>query len=99
MIRLSVREVCPDSRVFRADGQRLRAAIQDAWNGEGPVQLDFEGELIASISFLDEGVAALFVDHDAEVIRARLQIVGLTEPDRKMLNGLVAKRRAQRTAA
>jgi len=99
MARLRVRDVCPDSRVLRADGQRLRAAIEDAWRAEEPVELDFDGELIASISFLDEGVAVLFVDHDAESIRTRLRIVGLTEPDRPMLNGLVAKRRAQRTAA
>jgi hypothetical protein len=98
MARLLVRDVCPDSRVFRGDGERLRRAIENAWAQE-PVDLDFGSELIASISFLDEGVAALFVDHDAEVIRERLRIVGLTDADRQLLNELVARRRAQRSAA
>ena len=82
-----------------ADGERLRAAFESAWSKETPVELDFESELIASISFLDEGVATLFVDYDAEAIRERLRITNLTPSDRRMLNELVAKRRGQRTAA
>jgi hypothetical protein len=99
MPRLRVREVCPESRLFRPDGARLRAAIESAWSEAAPLEVDFEGEAIASISFLDEGIATLFVDHDAELIRRRLQIVGLTDPDRRELNKLVAKRRAERRAA
>ena len=89
MLRLRVREVCPDSRVFRLDGARLRAAIEATWGDDTPVEVDFEGETIAS----------LFVDHDAELIRARLRLTGLTEPDRGQLNRLVANRRAERSAA
>jgi hypothetical protein len=99
MPRLVVRDVCPESRLFRRDGARLRAAIENTWSEAEPVEVDFEGQTIASISFLDEGIATLFVDHDAEVIRQRLRIVGLTDPDRKELNRLVAKRRAERRAA
>lgn len=97
-MRLRVRDICPDSRMFRTDGERLRAAIEARWQDD-TVQLDFESETIASISFLDEGIATLFVDHDAEVIRARLSVTGLLEGDRKLLNELVQKRRRQRTAA
>lgn len=99
MSQLRVRDVCPDSRLFRHDGARLRAAIEASWSDAEPVQVDFEGETIASLSFLDEGVATLFVDHDAALIRRRLQLVGLTEPDREELNRLVAKRRGERPAA
>lgn len=99
MQRLLLRQVCPDSRVFRADGQRLRAAIEAAWSDEEPLEVDFEDQTIASISFLDESVATLFVDYDAELIRRRLKLVGLTQGDRDQLNALVAKRRAARTAA
>ncbi len=98
-MRLFVRRVCPDSRVFRPDGERLRDAIVGAWRDHESVEVDFEGETIASISFLDEAVAVLFVDHDAEVIRRRLQLTGLTDGDRRELNVLVSKRRSQRVAA
>lgn len=99
MPHLHVHDVCPSSRVFRADGRVLREAIEKAWNDREPLELDFGNTTIASISFLDEGVASLFVDYDADVIRFRLKIVGLMEDDRRQLNALVAKRRAQRTAA
>lgn len=99
MLRLRVREVCPDSRVFRPDGAKLRAAIESAWGSEEEVEVDFDGETIASISFLDEGIAALFVDYDADVIRRRLRLEGLAEADRKELNRLVARRRSERVAA
>lgn len=97
-MRLVVQDVCP-SRVSRADGARLRAAILGAWNGHEVVEVDFQQETIASISFLDEGIAALFLDYDAEEIRQRLRVVGLVEGDRRELNRLVAKRRAERVDA
>ncbi len=99
MVRLQVKEICPSSRVFRDDGQVLRDAIEAAWSDEAPVEVDFDGETIASVSFLDQGIATLFVDHAADDIGRRLTIVGLTEPDSRLVNELVAKRRAQRTAA
>ena len=99
MASLRVQDVCPTSRVLRADGRVLREAIEKLWNDSELLELDFGGLTIASISFLDEGVASLFVDYDAEVIRRRLKIVGIAEDDRKQLNSLVARRRAQRTAA
>jgi len=98
-MRLVVREVCPNSRVFRQDGARLRSAIETAWEKHDTVEVDFANETIASISFLDEGIAVLLVDHPAEVVRQRLRFVGLTDADRRQLNVLVAKRRAQPTAA
>lgn len=96
-MRLRVRDICPDSRMFRDDGERLRAAIEARWDAE-PVELDFESEPIASISFFDEGIATLFVDHDAETIRARLSVTGLLDGDRGLLNELVQRRRRQRAA-
>jgi hypothetical protein len=96
MRRLRLQAICPDSRVFRADGQRLRDAIEAAWTHAEPLEVDFEHETLASIAFLDQGIATLFVDHDAELIRRRLHLLGLAEGDRQQLNSLVARRRAER---
>lgn len=97
-VQLVVQDVCP-SRITRSDGERLRDAIVSAWETHEEVEVDFAHETIASISFLDEGIAALFLDYDAEEIRGRLRIVGLVEGDRRELNRLVAKRRAGRVEA
>jgi hypothetical protein len=99
MTRIRLKDVCQTTRVFRVDGQRLRDAIEQAWNDQEAIEVDFESETIASISFLDQGIATLFVDYDSEVIRRRLKIIGLPEPDRRSLNDLISKRRAQRGAA
>ncbi len=99
MSTLRVREVCRDSRVFRRDGELLRAAIAAASNDPEGVTVDFEHEPIRSISFLDEGVAVLFVEHDAELIRRRLRVTNMVEDDRRELNRLVAKRRTEYRAA
>lgn len=99
MPTLRVREICPESRMYRRDGERLRAAIQASWDEPGGVELDFEQEPIRSISFLDEGIAVLFVEHDAESIRQRLRVTNMVEDDRRELNRLVAKRRAEYAAA
>jgi hypothetical protein len=82
--------------VFRKDGQQLRQAIEAQWSDEEMLSVDFANERIASISFLDEGIATLFVDYEAEEIRRRLQVVNITDGDKRLLNELVADRRAQR---
>jgi hypothetical protein len=96
MSRLIVSEICP-SRVFRADGERLRAAIMAAWSDDGPVEIDFEGERIASASFLDESIGVLALTHPLEVLKARLKPMNLTQPDRALLNQILSRRSAERS--
>ena len=99
MPRLIVQEVCPFTRVFRDDGAKLREAIVANWSEVDPVEVDFDHEMIASTSFLDEGIAQLFLMFEPEVIRQQLRLVNLDEGDRRELNTLVALRRSQRDAA
>jgi hypothetical protein len=40
MTRIRVKDVCQTTRVFRVDGQRLRDAIEQAWNDQGPSRSD-----------------------------------------------------------
>lgn len=63
------------------------------------MEVDFDHEMIASTSFLDEGIAHLFLMFEPEVIREQLRLVNLDEGDRRELNTLVAMRRSQRDAA
>jgi hypothetical protein len=97
MRRLVVSEICP-YRLFRADGERLRAAIVAAWSDDEPVEIDFEDERIASASFLDESIGVLALTHPLEVLKARLRPVNLTKPDRGLLNQILSRRSAEREA-
>lgn len=92
MARLVVADVCGQAKVTREDGARLREAIVAAWR-DGPVEVDFGGVPIASVSFLDEAIVRLTLDHSvAEVVR-RIRPVQLTDPDRRLLNKLLQARK------
>jgi len=59
MKRIDIREEFPDDRMSRKAGERLRNMILDALDTDGRVEVDFGGLIIASTSFLDEGLAKL----------------------------------------
>ncbi|MFI5301135.1 MAG: STAS-like domain-containing protein [Polyangiales bacterium] len=98
MARLSVTEVCGNSRVTREDGARLREAVVAIWSDSAPVEVDFEGVAIASVSFFDEAFARLALEHPLDVMKRRLNLVGLTAPDRRLLNSLLQSRSRERAS-
>jgi hypothetical protein len=95
MPRLLVSEICP-SRVFRADGECLRKAIENRWTDEEVLELDFAGERIASASFFDEGIGVLALAHPIATITRRLRPVGLGDADRALLNSIIQRRVQER---
>lgn len=98
MPRLVVADVCGHSKVTREDGARLREAIVACWNGAEPVEVDFGGISIASVSFFDEAFARLALEHSVEELKRKLRPHGLTEPDRRLLNTLLQSRQRERLA-
>lgn len=97
-MRIRVRDVCPASRITRSDGEKLRAEILRLWSADELLEVDFEHETIASVSFLDEAIAVLFAEHGAEVVRSRLRPLHLTDGDRRLLNQQVAFHRRKHVA-
>ena len=59
MKRIDIRKEFPDDRMSREAGERLRYMILDALDTDDRVEVDFGGLIIASTSFLDEGLAKL----------------------------------------
>ncbi len=98
MTRLLVRDVCP-SRVFRADGERLRKEIEARWSDAEVLEVDFEGLRINSVSFFDESFGVLAAEHPLDVLTRRLRPVNLSEGDREVLNGRVAARAHERRSS
>lgn len=98
MSRLVVSDVCGLSRVTREDGARLRTAIVASWDDAEPVEIDFGGVAIASVSFFDEALALLALGHPIPEIARRIRLVGVTDPDRRLLNSLLQNRQQERLA-
>ena len=95
-MRIAVADVCGGDLVYRVEGARLRAAIEAAWPSGETIEIDFANLRIASASFLDEGVAQMALERPLDEIRARLSVVNITAPDRRLLNQLLASRGRQR---
>lgn len=87
-----MRDTCPDSRLFRVDGERLRRAILERWADDQAIEVDFENESVASLSFLDEAIAVLFLDHSREEVLSHLRTMNMVGGDRDLLNRQVARR-------
>lgn len=98
-MRIAITDVCGGNLVYREEGARLRAAIEAAWTSGEPIEVDFANIRIASASFLDEGVAHIALLRPLDEIRARLRVVNITAPDRRLLNDLLSSRARQRETA
>jgi hypothetical protein len=95
-MRITLTEICGPSRIYRDDGLKLREAILRRWSDAEPLEIDFEGASIASISFLDEAIAVLALDHPVDVLKRRLKLVNIIDPDRRLLNAQIVSRARER---
>lgn len=98
-MRIAITDICGGDLVYRIEGARLRAAIEAAWASPEPIEVDFANIRIASASFFDEGIAHIALERPVDEIRARLKVINITAPDRRLLNDLLASRARQRLAA
>lgn len=97
-MHITVTEICGPSRLYRSDGAKLREAIEQRWSDDEPLEIDFENIMVASVSFLDEAIALLALDHSKDVLKRRLKLLNLREPDRRLLNAHIVSRARQREA-
>jgi hypothetical protein len=96
MARLSIREYCKTSRVTRGDGAHLRHAIEEHWDADDQLVLDFSGVRIASVSFFDESLGFLALLHPLEEMTKRVRVEGMNPADRALLNNIVLSRSRER---
>lgn len=92
MPTLNVVESCGTNRVSREHGRALRTKIEELWSADSPLVIDFGNVRIASVSFLDEGIAVLAQSHSLDEIRRRLRVVNINPGDRRLLNELLLAR-------
>ncbi len=96
MPNLNVVETCGSNRVSREHGREFRATLEKLWSADEPLVVDFGNVRIASVSFLDEGMAVLALRYSLEEIRRRLRVINITPDDRRLLNELLLARARER---
>lgn len=93
MKRIMIREVFAEDWISRKAGERLRQMVLEAVGNDGRVEIDFEGLVIASTSFIDEGFAKLAEEGwKREQLQEKVVLKGIHPRDRALLNELFDKR-------
>ena len=89
MKRIDIKKEFPDDRMSREAGERLRYMILDALDKDSRVEIDFGGLIIASTSFLDEGLAKLAGQGwTSEKLRSAIVFKGLHPRDQEVMEDL-----------
>ena len=99
MARIGIATYCMSSRVTRGDGAHLRRAIEEHWDDDEPLVLDFSGVRIASVSFFDESLGLLAKAHPIPELQRKIKVVNIDPADRALLNQIVVAREKERRAS
>lgn len=92
-MKIRIKDDFKDDFVTREAGERLRERILHALAADRKVELDFNGCVIASTSFFDEGIAKL-VEEEVPLhrITAGLIVTHIHPRDRELLDALCQRR-------
>ena len=96
MARLLVAKICGAKRVSRSDGEALRHRMEEHWDDVEPMVLDFDGVVIASVSFFDESFGVLALRYPLPELTRRFKVENINGPDRQLLNTIVLARERER---
>lgn len=98
MARIAIATFCKAARVSRGDGAHVRRAIEEHWDDDEALVLDFAGVRIASVSFFDEAMGLLARKFDLETLRQHVSVENIDPGDRHLLNRIVLSRAKEREA-
>jgi hypothetical protein len=72
--------------------------MEEHWNDAEPMVLDFDGVVIASVSFFDESFGLLALRYPLQELTRRFKVENINAPDRRLLNTIVLARDRERDA-
>jgi len=85
--RISIKDQFADDRITRVAGEKLRHVILEADGNGEKIEIDFSDVVIASTSFLDEGIAKLALEGwSKEKIDEQVHLKKIHRLDLKVLN-------------
>lgn len=89
---IKIKESFLSDYISREAGEKLRKEILSAIKSKSQLTLDFEGLIIASTSFFDEGIAKLGSDVTTEEFSEYVTIKDLNKNDRRVLDQVSSNR-------
>lgn len=89
MTNIVIKELFLNDYVTREAGEKLRNLILEASYKQDEIYLDFTGLMVASTSFLDEGIAKLSEEGwNKETFSKRIKLINCHQGDRKLISKL-----------
>jgi len=80
---------------LRVVGRAIREYVEELWQQNDVVEIDFENETVASGSLFDE-IAKLFLEYPKEEVKRRLRFINIDPWDERLIVHL-AKLRMERS--
>lgn len=88
-MKITIKTDFKEDYISREAGERLRKIILESVNKEEPIEIDFQGIVVASTSFFDEAIAKLGeAGWDREKMKVWIQFKNLHPKDKELMLGL-----------
>ena len=95
-MNININNICGKKTVTRDDGEKVNKILNEKWNCEKIIQIDFSNVLVASVSFMDEAFGKLALKHTKEDLQEKLRFKNIVKYDKALLNDILYSRFRQR---
>lgn len=68
---INIKEICGNQTVTRDEGKKIFDLISLNWESADRIHIDFGGILVASVSFLDEAIGRIALQHSKEMLQKK----------------------------
>jgi len=89
---INIKKECRTGTVTRDDGQIIHDLLNEIWDEEDRIVLNFKGLIVASVSFMDEAFGKLAFDHTKDELKSKLKFRNMDYGDRALLNDIFISR-------
>ena len=93
---IDLRDICLKRAVTGEDGQKILKVIEDSWDQEEKITVDFNNILVASVSFFDEAFGKLASKYPVNMLKEKLTFLNIDNYDRALLNAILSSRYGQK---
>ena len=92
MISINIKDHYGKEIGSREWGQRLRSFLEDNWSKTDKIEIDFNQNKIASISFFDEVFGKLVFKYAPAELKNKLVLKNIDDFDKELLNSVISDR-------
>jgi hypothetical protein len=93
---INLKKECNNQTITREEGKKVNKLIDNAWDKENKIIIDFGNILIASVSFIDEALGKLAFEHSKKALKGKLYFKNMLDYDKALLNDILTSRYRQK---